>query len=446
VAVANERGQLLWGVQATTPFIPASTVKLFTTGYARSVVGSDARKHTRVIGSGHLDAATGVWQGSWALEINGDPTFERSGRPGGHLADLAGQLAEHGIKRLIGPLAVVSSHGNPDAAFPSSWSSRHRGRLFAPFVGNLTIHENIVSFTIAPGARVGQPAVVAGEAPRGVRSLIRVDAKTVSGRKARLRYQAEPDGRITVLGTIGAQARPRGFSTPTNDPRAVLEVSWHQALADAGIEWIPAPGVGTPTTNSTSRTVLAEITSAPFDSVASEINRRSHNLGAELLLRWAAPDASVSASQLMSHVAQVSGQSFGLNLVDGSGLSDLDRVTPYTFISYLARFPLLPAGRNFPQLLPANGTGTLWQLASGLPTRGVVRAKTGTLGNAACLVGYLGHPDGVLVVALMYNGSRVWAARQAEWRLFRHLGAEGVVIPADSLDASEHLGSEEEHQ
>jgi hypothetical protein len=33
----------------------------------------------------------------------------------------------------------------------------------------------------------------------------------------------------------------------------------------------------------------------------------------------------------------------------------------------------------------------------------------------------------------MYNGGRPWAARQAQWKLFRELGANGVVIPTDTL-------------
>ena len=58
--------------------------------------------------------------------------------------------------------------------------------------------------------------------------------------------------------------------------------------------------------------------------------------------------------------------------------------------------------------------------------RGVVHAKTGTLDRVATLAGYLGRPDGVLVVSLMYNGKRIHVARAAEWELFRLLGAEGV--------------------
>jgi len=51
------------------------------------------------------------------------------------------------------------------------------------------------------------------------------------------------------------------------------------------------------------------------------------------------------------------------------------------------------------------------------------------------VVGYLGGADGVLLVSLMYNGRRPWAARQAQWQLFRELGADGVVIPTDSTPA-----------
>jgi D-alanyl-D-alanine carboxypeptidase len=96
-----------------------------------------------------------------------------------------------------------------------------------------------------------------------------------------------------------------------------------------------------------------------------------------------------------------------------------------TQVLYLARYPQLPGNQQFPLLLPANGTGTLRGLRGGM-SRGAVHAKTGTLDNAATLAGYLGRPDGVLVISLMYNGRRIGQARAAEWEFFRLLGAEGV--------------------
>ena len=84
-------------------------------------------------------------------------------------------------------------------------------------------------------------------------------------------------------------------------------------------------------------------------------------------------------------------------------------------------------------LLPTNGVGTLHKLAVGLPGPGIVRAKTGTLADAATVVGYLGRAEGVLLLSLMYNGRRVSTARREQWKLFRLLGAEGVLLPEDGL-------------
>ena len=440
IAVAGQDGQLIWGIQPTRPMIPASTVKVFTTGYARSVLGSDARKRTRVLGVGHVDQASGTWVGTWALELNGDPTLERSTRGGPTLEELALKLREAGVRHLVGPLVVVAAAGAPSASYPAAWSPRHRGRIFAPLIGQLTLNENVLSFTVAPGSKVGQRAVLVGESPSGVGELVDITAKTSSGRRTRLRYSLVSGGHYLVSGVIGIRSRSRSFSTPVADPRVMLEASWARALRQAGIDWQRASGISAPTA-ATVTTTLAEVASEPFDTIASEINRRSLNIGAELLLRWAGGEDH-PADRLTSHVQEITGDFSSVHLVDGSGLSHDDRASPMAFVSYLAKFPLSPGGRGFPQLLPANGTGTLRKLARGLPGPGVVRAKTGTLGDVATLSGYLGRTEGVLLISLMYNGPRVWAARQEQWKLFRLLGAEGVILPIDSMDAVGQLGGD----
>jgi PBP4 family serine-type D-alanyl-D-alanine carboxypeptidase len=430
-AVTDESGRMLWSRNPDRPLMPASTVKLFTTGFARSVLGGTARRPTRVVGLGSLDAATGAWVGSWALELNGDPSLERAEGSGPTLYDLALQLASAGVRKLSGPLQLQSSNGPADAVYPAVWSPRHRGRIFAPLVGPLTLHENVIWVTVRPGANVGRRARLIETAPEEISSRVTVTATTRSGRRSRLVLRPRGDGGWIVSGSIGVRAAPRRLTAATRDPRAVLDAVWAGALKRAGITWNRAPYVG-PTPEGVPQ-ILAEVSSPPLDSLASEINRRSLNLGAELLLQWAggrdhAPDL------LAEHVRKVVGGADSLHLVDGSGLSYDDRVSPHTFVTYLARFPAMPAGRNFPLLLPANGTGTLYRLSSGFPDQGVVRAKTGTLGQVSSIVGYLGRPEGTLLIALMYNGPRPWAARQAQWKLFRALGANGVVIPSDTVE------------
>ncbi len=431
IAVANQSGQMIWGVNPTKPMIPASTVKLFTTGFARTVLGGDARRLTRVRGSGSVDPQTGTWLGTWALELNGDPSLERPGRSGPTLFDLARQLSDRGIRRLSGPMSVVSVDGSAENRYPSVWSPRHWGRIFAPLIGPMTLHENVVTIGVGPGNRLKAPALVVHEAPDGAGELVVVRAQTVAGKRSRLHLDPTGDGRWVLGGKIGIRARAHYYTRVVADSRVLLQAAWAKALKRAGINWIPSPGLSA--LKPTEVTTLAEVTSQSFDTLASEINRRSVNLGAELLLRWAAGGDARAADRLTAHVQQITGDQTGVHLVDGSGLSGEDRAAPWTFVSYLARFPFSPGGRNFPQLLPANGTGTLYRLANGFPDQGVVRAKTGTLGNAATISGYLGRPDGVLILSLMYNGPRVYAAKIQEMQLFRLLGANGVSIHSDSV-------------
>lgn len=436
VVVADQSGNILWSNNASEPMIPASTVKLLTTGFARTVVGGDARRATRVVGTGQVNPATGTWEGRWALELNGDVTLERRDRTGPSLSDLAAQLAAIGVRKLVGPMTVTTSVGEPRSTYPAAWASRHRGRIFAPPVGPITLNENVVEFTIAPGARVGARAVMAGDAPAGAGALVKITATTVAGSRSSLRFGARGSGWV-VSGKIGTRARARRYAAVASDPTTVLEAAWQHAVTSAGITWVHSASIGSALP--TERKILAEIVSQPFDSVAHEINSRSLNIGAELMLLWGG-GVDRAADRLTQHVRAITGLSEGVTLHDGSGLSADDRVSPFVFTSYLAKFPLTAAGRNFPLLLPANGSGTLKRLAAGLPGPGVVRAKTGTLGNASTLVGYLGRSSGTLLIAAMYNGGSVGAAKQAEWTLFRLLGADGVVVPLD-FDPNDALGS-----
>jgi D-alanyl-D-alanine carboxypeptidase/D-alanyl-D-alanine-endopeptidase (penicillin-binding protein 4) len=357
------------------------------------------------------------------------------------LGDLANQLANRGIKHLVGPFTVQSAQGDATASYPDAWSPKHRGRRFAPLIGSVTLNENMISFTVGPGTRVGAPVRVIGSAPDGMDGLVDIQAKTISGRRDRLSIRPTVEGRYQVSGTIGIGRRGRTFSGNAVNPRAVLEASWAAALARVGIDWSRAPGLSSAIERGSARQTLAEVVSAPLDSIAHEVNTRSLNLGAEALLRWAAGSTPDAARQLTQHVRDITGDYFGVSLADGSGLSYEDRASPLAFVTYLAKFPSTPAGRNFPLLLPAAGSGTLRKLAGGVPAPGVVHAKTGTLGNASTLVGYLGHKDGMLIISVMYNGPRVYAAKSQQWKLFRTLGAQGTVIPGDST--SVELGGED---
>jgi serine-type D-Ala-D-Ala carboxypeptidase/endopeptidase (penicillin-binding protein 4) len=423
IAIGTMDGRILWSMNPELELIPASTAKLFTTGFTRARAGGGARISTRVIGRGRLDTTSGRWQGSWQLELGGDPTLERPGRGGPSLRELARQLRERGIRVLEGPLALTSRTGPASSRYPTVWSPEFEGQLYAPPVGPVTLHENTISLTFKPGPDVGSPPALLSAYPAGIERLVRINATTVGGSRRRLGLIADSDGGWTLVGSVGIGSRTLGVSAVAHLPSSVLAYAWSAALERAGIQWINRNSV--PSSWPAIPAVLAKVESAPFDSVAVEINRRSLNIGAELVLQWAAASQTAGPSLLTQHVRDVVGPKAQVQLVDGSGLSELDRVSPITQMLYLARYPQLPGAERFPLLLPANGIGTLRNLRRGM-ARGVVHAKTGTLDRVATLAGYLGRTDGVLVISLMYNGRRIGPARAAEWELFRLLGAEGV--------------------
>ena len=175
-----------------------------------------------------------------------------------------------------------------------------------------------------------------------------------------------------------------------HDPSQLLVATWAAALERAGIRWVNAGGPVMLAPRPAS--ILAQVSSAPLDSIAIEVNRRSVNIGAELMLQWAAGNQLTGPGLLTQHVRQVVGPAARVHLVDGSGLSEFNRMSSLTQMLYLARYPQLPGNQRFPLLLPANGTGTLRRLRGGGMARGVVHAKTGTLDEVATLAGYLAPP------------------------------------------------------
>ncbi len=425
IAIVSSDGRLVWAANPNQPLVPASTTKIFTTGYARSVLGGEARLSTRVLGAGYVDAG-GRWVGPWALELNGDPTLDRAAGSGPSLRALAGQLRAMGIRELHGALALRSTTGSTATAVPAAWEDRYPGQLYAPPVGAVSLHENVMSFTVRPSSQLGAPPEVMWAVPAGWEALVRMEARTVAGGRTRLRLEPFPDGSWTLTGTMGQWARPAGFASIPARPDLVLEHAWAAALARQGISWernTPAPALG-----DDRLVTIAQVTSAPLDTLVSEVNRRSLNIGAETLLRWAARGAG--AELVSAHVREIVGPTARVHLADGSGLSPQDRVAPLTQALYLVRAPRSASLAPLPLLLPRNGTGTLRGLGRGALPHGAMRAKTGTLDNVAALAGYLGRREGVLVVSTLYNGNRIRAAKRAQWELFRLLGADGIDVAA----------------
>jgi serine-type D-Ala-D-Ala carboxypeptidase/endopeptidase (penicillin-binding protein 4) len=154
---------------------------------------------------------------------------------------------------------------------------------------------------------------------------------------------------------------------------------------------------------------LASVDSATTAAVVRWMDRVSDNFEAEMLLKQLGA-VQAERGSTASGVGVVAGllvqagvPMTGVRLVDGSGLSLLDRFTASALVSLLTVMWNDPGVR--PELLAAlpvaGRSGTLVHRMRGTAAAGVVLAKTGTTSNASALSGFVGDR---YVFSILQNG------------------------------------------
>ena len=168
---------------------------------------------------------------------------------------------------------------------------------------------------------------------------------------------------------------------------------------------------------------LAQDLSEPLSEIVRHINRESDNFMSEMLLKElgasVAREGSTAAggAVVRAALAEAGVPVAGVRIVDGSGLSRLDRLTSQALVA------ILLAGEEDPEisdafidsLAVAGVSGTLKKRLDRRVTRGKIIAKTGTTSQASALAGFVRRR---YVFAILQNGSPVpyWSARAAQDR------------------------------
>lgn len=218
----------------------------------------------------------------------------------------------------------------------------------------------------------------------------------------------------------GARIDPGAAESPRRqDPAA------DAARAVAAGLGIPAEAVREGTASGTAR-VFAEIRSAPLETRLRQMMLESDNVLAESILREMAiaegrPGSFEEGVRIVVRELGEAGiDTAGLELLDGSGLSEKDRIPPRILAAVLAASAAPDATREeslLGDLLPvAAGSGTLTDRyrEGSRDGAGWVRAKTGTLDISSGLAGLVVTRDGrVLSFAFIANDSPAHVARPA---------------------------------
>ncbi len=166
--------------------------------------------------------------------------------------------------------------------------------------------------------------------------------------------------------------------------------------------------------------VLASVQSQPMSVLLAQALLNSDNVLAEALARQVsitlggAPSFTGAAQAVTIALQDLKFDTIGLTMVDGSGLSTIDRapVSLITQVMYAAVSGKIPALRGLITGLPVAGvSGTLsaaekrFTSAAAKPGIGWVRAKTGKVQVTYAMVGYVPDVDGrLLVFGINSNG------------------------------------------
>jgi D-alanyl-D-alanine carboxypeptidase/D-alanyl-D-alanine-endopeptidase (penicillin-binding protein 4) len=238
--------------------------------------------------------------------------------------------------------------------------------------------------------------------------------RTVSGWKAS--FYGDESAPISAL----VVDRDRPFGVLAREPALAAATVFRKTLKAAGVVVSGATTVGSVAEFSMP---LGSVSSPTLATLIRYMDRQSDNFTAEMLLKAlgaAQSNRGTSAAGAVVVTTALSDAGIplsGVRIVDGSGLSRLDRLTAGALVGILQASWADPDIRPFlVAALPVAGVnGTLEDRMRRAPARGNVLAKTGTTSDASALSGYV---KSRYVFAVLQNGRPLsyWWARVAQDR------------------------------
>lgn len=421
-----DTGRVLLEENAGKWMQPASNMKLYTVAAALDRLGPDYHFITSVYAPARADAS-GTIRGDLVVYGRGDPSYAtRFGPPNDTdyfraIDDLAARITAAGVRRVEGDLVGDESYftGGP---LPTGWEWDDLQWWYGAEVSALTINDNSFDLSVKPGARVGDPCRITIGPDTSVITIVDRTKTSDRGSTRELSVHRPPgQNTIEIRGTMPLDDRGFTASLAVPRPALVFVTMLRTALERRGVVFTGnARTVDAQTRADTQPlpvSTLVEIAtrqSPPLSVIAAQTLKPSQNLYAELILRALGKATSASPKQTSEEAGIAAVKEFlaragvapdRIEMRDGSGLSRANLVTAEATLQLLVYMNRHRAGSVFRDALPIAGIdGTLRNRMKGTPAQNNVRAKTGTLGTATSLSGYLFSAAGErLVFSLMIN-------------------------------------------
>lgn len=420
--------------------IPASNTKLVTTGLAIRGLGKDYRMSTALGYSGNVSDA--VLHGDLYIIGGGDPTLASSD-PGSLPADSLflkwkSMLAARGIRRIDG--RIIGDGRYLDGPIElDSWAYNDLGTFYGTGCNGLIYSRNILKVNVFPGNTEGSPVRVSNFRPNLPWIEFRNNSVTSAPGTGDQLYLFNTDlapvselrgsfasGKMPKTEEFSHKFGPLACSSAFTDylRRNGVKVDGEASYIDnyGVIISLDQSGRGLARSRGTALPVpelhiIGDTESMTVREIARIINGRSDNLYAETLLRILSKERTGSASYDSCKVVILReldslgvDASTGARIVDGSGLSRHDYISPDFFCRFL-RAMYLDSGCFWEYLSTISRPGASGMRSSlsgkSESVRSRIRMKSGSMDGVLCYSGYImpasDRKEDVIVFSIMTN-------------------------------------------
>lgn len=400
-----ETGRVLADHDAAGAYIPASNMKLLTTGTALMVLGPEFVFRTELRRAGDRLVVRGAGDPAFA-----DPDLLDQMEPKRTVGDVLDALAQAVAKDGAAPLReiVIDDRVFDRQAVHPGWPADQLNQWYCAEVSGLNFHANVLGVFPQPAAEGPGHLPRMLTQPEAGWLEFEIKARTVNqGRNTVWLLRDPTDNRFTAFGEVRFPSQSPVMVSLT-DNGAFFGRLLAERLALAGVR-IEDEGR---TAGHAVRLAAADevldggkvlaIVTTPMEVVLNRCNTDSHNLYAESLIKRVGHEVTGEpgswtngGSVVRMTLAEVLGPAEAATTVvsDGSGLSRENRVAPATVTKWLGAMSRSEkAGEAFMHSLATPGRGTLRARLKDAGLRNELRAKSGYINGVRCLSGYLTSP------------------------------------------------------
>jgi len=410
-----DKEKYVYNLNEEKNFVPASTIKLLTSAAALHYLGSDFVYSNQIYLDGEIKES-GEFIGNIIIRGSGDPTLSLDYYNNEKVIfdRVVSKLDSMGIKSIKGNIIGDDNYFD-DEPYPSGWAWDDMKYSYSSQVGALNIFDNSISVNINSSdkknetanislvpnsdyARIVNNIIASSESEYNEVSFVRDPITNFFEFFGTIPF--DPLKKDTVKEHIAIDNPTLFYLSNFSDHLRHFNIRFKGALIDID-DWNETP------VYFKIKEKIQKI-SPPLGDILEVINRKSNNLSAEVVLKTIGKEAAGDGSfdsgvRLVEKFIQKFYDRTDFNLVDGSGLSRLNYISPSVITNLLKYMHESDDRAIFLNSLAQPGQdGTLKRRMKNTTAQNRIFAKTGSMTGVSNIVAYIVSESGETFIASLF--------------------------------------------